>query len=304
MTAGVLAMRVGILGLGAMGSAMAARLLSAGHEVRAYDPDEAAMAGLVRLGAERAATPFQAATDCEVLLVIVRDATQAEAALFGPDGAAAGIPGGATVWLASTVPPAFAEETANRLLASATHLLDGPVSGGAAGAAAGELAAIIAGDEAAMAAVRPLLPVIARHIFEVSGRAGDASRAKMVNQLLTATHIVATAEALTLGMTSGLDPALLYRIICASSGTSRMFETKAPIMLSGDATSGPRLAIFEKDLQIILAEAASLACAIPLARAVSRVVASALASEGGGITDSSVIQAYRRQNGQEFGEWP
>jgi hypothetical protein len=111
-------------------------------------------------------------------------------------------------------------------------------------------------------------------------------------------------RALTLGMTSGLDPALLYRIICASSGTSRMFETKAPIMLSGDATSGPRLAIFEKDLQIILAEAASLACAIPLAHAVSRVVASALASEGGGITDSSVIQAYRRQNGQEFGEWP
>jgi putative dehydrogenase len=297
-------MRVGILGLGAMGSAMAARLLSAGHEVRAYDPDEAATAAFERPGAERAETPFEAATGCEVLLVIVRDAAQAEAAIFGPDGAAGGMSGGTTVWLASTVPPAFAEETAKRLLTSDIHLLDGPVSGGAVGAAAGELAAILAGDETAMAAVQPLLPVIARHVFEVSGRAGDASRAKMVNQLLTATHIVATAEALTLGMASGLDPELLYRIICASSGTSRMFESKAPIMLNGDMTSGPRLAIFEKDLQIVIEEAASLGCAIPLARMVSRVVASALVSEGEGITDSSVIQAYRRRNGQGFGEWP
>jgi L-threonate 2-dehydrogenase len=304
VTAGAKTMRVGILGLGAMGSAMAARLLSAGHEIRAYDPDEAATAGLVRLGAERVGTPFEAATGCAVLLVIVRDAAQAEATLFGPDGAAAGLSGGAAVWLASTVPPAFAEEAAKRLLTSAIPLLDGPVSGGAAGAAAGELAAILAGDETAMAAVRPLLPVIARHIFEVSRRAGDASRAKMVNQLLTATHIVATAEALTLGMASGLDPALLYRIICASSGTSKMFESKAPIMLNGDMTSGPRLAIFEKDLQIVLEEAASLGCAIPVARMVSRVVASALASEGGGMTDSGVIQAYQRQNGQRFEEWP
>jgi putative dehydrogenase len=302
--AGASAMRVGILGLGAMGGAMATRLLSAGHDVRAYDPDQGATARLVRLGAERAETPSQAAAGCEVLLVIVRDAAQAEAALFGPDGAAAGMCGGGTVWLASTVPPAFAEEAANLLLTSGIHLLDGPVSGGAAGAAAGELAAILAGDETAMAAVRPLLPVIARHVFEVSCRTGDASRAKMVNQLLTATHIVATAEALTLGMASGLDPDLLYRIICASSGTSKMFETKAPIMLRGDRTSGPRLAIFEKDLQIALEEAASLACAVPLARVVFRIVASALASEGGASTDSSVIQAYQRQNGQGCGERP
>jgi len=285
---------VGVLGLGAMGSAMAARLIATQEPVAGYDPDTEAVTRLVARGGQGMATPAACSDGCSVLIVMVRDAAQADDALFGPCGAVQALAGGSTVWLASTVPPAYAAELETRLRERGIHCLDGPVSGGVAGAEAGTLTVICAGSVQARMAVEPLFPALAKTVFTVGERAGAASSAKMINQMLTATHIALTAEALTLAMSAGLEPNLLYRIVCASAGTSRMFEARAPRMLSGDFATGPALAIFRKDLGIALGEAGRLGCPTPLSGLAARLFDFAAEQEGPDCPDTVLIRAYAK----------
>ncbi len=288
------ARHVGVLGLGAMGSAMAARLIATQAPVVGYDPDTVAMTRLVARGGRGATTPAECSDGCAVLVVMVRDAVQADATLFGPSGAVQALADGSTVWLASTVPPAYAAQLERRLRERGIHCLDGPVSGGVAGAEAGRLTVICAGSVQAQTAVQPLLPPLAQTVFTVGDQAGAASSAKMINQMLTATHIAVTAEALTLAMSAGLDPTLLHRIVCASAGTSRMFETRAPRMLSGEFATGPALDIFRKDLGIALDEARRLGCPSPISGVVARLFDFAAEREGGDRPDTVLIHAYAK----------
>ena len=286
--------RVGLLGLGAMGGVMAARLIAAQRAVVGYDPNPAAVDRLVARGGRWAASPAACAQGCAVLIVMVRDAAQVDDALFGPSGAVSALTPGSTVWLASTVPPACATQLEAQLLEHGLLCLDGPVSGGIAGAAAGTLTVICSGSRSARAAVQPLLPILAQSTFVVGERAGAASRAKMINQMLTATHIAATAEALTLARSAGLDADLVYRIICASAGTSRAFEVRAPQMLAGDFATGPALDVFRKDLAIVLDEAKRLRSPTPIAGVAARVFDFAAEREGGECPDAVLIRTYAR----------
>jgi len=295
--------RVGVLGLGAMGSAMAGRLIAAQGLVVGYDPDTEAVTRLVARGGQAAATPAACSDGCFVLIVMVRDAAQADEALFGSSGAVRALAGGSTVWLASTVPPAYAAELEGRLRERGIHCLDGPVSGGVAGAEAGTLTVICAGSVQARTAVEPLLPALAQTVFTVGEQAGAASSAKMINQMLTATHVALTAEALTLAMSAGLEPSLLYRIVCASAGNSRMFEARAPRMFGSDIATGPALAIFRKDLGIALDEARRLGCPMPISGKAARLFDFAAEHEGADCPDTVLIRAYAKLAALPPEEW-
>jgi len=283
--------RVAAVGLGAMGAPMAARLLKAGWAVRAADIDAAARARFAAAGGTACASAAEAAAQADVLLVMVHTAAQADEVLFGAAGAAPALAPRAVVWLASTVTPAYARELAARLAGHGLSLVDGPVSGGVGKAADGTLTVMAGGDAAALDRAGLVMQACAARIYRV-GEAGAGSTFKMINQLLTASHIALAAEAVALGARAGIDPALLVEVIRESAGTSVQFERRAPRMLAGDHTPHSTVHTFLKDLGIALDAGRSLDFPLPLAAAANQVFTMAAALGHGRASDTRVVSVY------------
>ena len=287
--------RIGVIGLGKMGGAMAARLLGAGHVVTGYDLNPDATAGLVAAGGTAAESPAQAARDAEVLLVMVHDATQVDSVLFGGQvsamGAAGQMAAGCVVWLASTVAPDYARALAQRLQAHQLALIDGPVSGGATGAGDGDLVAICGATPQALQQAAFALQACCRDVHRV-GEPGMGSTVKMINQLLVATHSALTSEAMALAARAGVDPARLIEVITQSAGTSRIFEKRAPRIAAGDHTVQVTIDTLRKDLQIAIDAAHSLGMDPVIARSAHGLLNAAAAAGRGADSDTSLVQDY------------
>mgnify|MGYP003777481995 CR=1 FL=1 len=288
--------RVGFLGLGTMGRAMAGRLLAAGHRVSGFDVADAALAGFAGDGGEPATSAAAAARDVGLLVVMVHDAEQVEAALAGPDGALDTLKAGATVWLASTVAPGYARRLGARLADAGVLFVDGPVSGGVAGAAAGSLTVMAGAVPGALEVAGEAMAACARHVFPV-GEPGAGSLVKLMNQVLTAAHIALTAEVLALGTRCGVDPRLLADVITRSAGTSRQFERRAPAMLDGDLTPNATVATFLKDLGLAQDTAREHAFPTPLAAATHQLFLMAAGAGHAGDSDVTVLRVYERFGG-------
>jgi 3-hydroxyisobutyrate dehydrogenase len=291
------ARRIGFVGLGAMGSGMAARLVGAGLSVRGYDVARPAVERLVAAGGTAGRSPGDAARDAELLAIVVATADQAEAVLFGADGAVAALPRGATVALHSTVSPPYAVALGERLGAAGLLLLDAPMSGGAARAADGTLTVMASGSAAAFAAAAPALQAMAERVYRLGDAPGAGSTVKMVNQLLAGVHIAAAAEAIALGTRAGVSPRLLYEVISNSAGNSWMFTNRVPHMLEGDWTPRSAVEIFVKDLGLVLEAAKGLRFPLPLAAAAHQQFLAAAAAGFGRDDDAAVVRVYERLSG-------
>jgi len=288
---------VGFVGLGAMGAGMAGSLLKEGFAVRGCDTRAEAVAAFERAGGTAAGTPAEAAVGADLLIVVVVNAAQAEAVLFGDNAAADALAAGATVMLCSTVPPDFARDVENRLAARRVHFLDAPISGGAARARAGTLTVMASGSPAAFAGAEAALAAMAEKVYRLGGEAGPASTVKMINQLLAGVHIVALAEAMALGTRAGADPNILFEVISNSAGSSWMFNNRVPHILAGDYTPLSALDIFVKDLGIVLDSGRRLKFPLPLAAAAHQLFLMGAAAGLGGEDDSGVVRVYERLAG-------
>lgn len=289
--------RLGFVGLGAMGSGMARRLLEAGFEVHGYDIDPRALERLTRAGGQAAPGAAGAARDSPILVVMVATAEQVEAVLFGPHGAAAALPEGALVILSSTVAPDFARRVAEGLRERALGLLEAPVSGGVARAARGELVIMASGPDEAFAIADSALTAMATRVYRLGDRIGLASTVKMVNQLLAGVHIAAAAEAIALGTRAGADPRVLFEVISESAGGSWMFSNRVPHMLAGDYTPLSALDIFVKDLGIVLDAGRTLRFPLPLAAAAHQLFLMGAAAGLGREDDAAVVKVFERLAG-------
>lgn len=290
-------MRIGFIGLGAMGQPMAARLVHAGHAVRGFDLRPAALDALVAQGGAAATSPRDAARDAEVLVLMVVNGDQARQALFGAEGAAQALPEGAVVVASCTQPPSQAAELAERVALAGRVLLDAPVSGGVVGARAGTLAIMCAGPQAAFDAVRSVLEVLGRRVFHVGDRQGLGSTAKMVNQLLCGVHIAAAAEAMNVAERAGLPLQSVFDIVSVSAGNSWMWGDRGPRMMQDEPVVTSAVDIFVKDLGIVLDQGRDVRQATPLAAAAHQMFLAASGLGHGGADDSQVIRAYRALNG-------
>jgi 3-hydroxyisobutyrate dehydrogenase len=205
-----------------------------------------AEAAAVRDGASPCASPAELARVCDALILLVVDAEQIERVLFAGDGAAAALAPGAIVVVSSTVDPGYPASLVPRLAERGIALLDAPVSGGPAKAAAGTMTMMVSGDGTALARMRPVLERITGKLFALGPRAGDASTFKIVNNLLAAANLAAAAEAMALAVRAGLDPRRVVEVINASSGGSWMFADRMPRALIADfaralpSSSSPR----------------------------------------------------------------
>ncbi len=285
-------MNVGVVGLGSMGFGMAASLLRAGHAVCGSDVNADAVQRLMAAGATT--NMVAAAGGLEALVVVVLNAAQVEAVLFGDAGLAPKLPKGAVVICCVTVAPDFARAMAARCAGLGLLYLDAPISGGSVKAAAGKLSVMASGTPPAFAAARPVLAATAENVFELGDSAGAGSAMKAVNQMLAGVHIAAMAEAVTFGMTQGISPDSFVAVIPHCAGTSWMLENRAPHVVSGDYTPHSAVDIWPKDLGIVLDVARSAKFAAPLTAAALQQFVAASGMGLGLQDDAAVAKVYAR----------
>jgi 3-hydroxyisobutyrate dehydrogenase-like beta-hydroxyacid dehydrogenase len=255
---------VGFVGLGQMGGPMTGRLLAAGRRLVVHDVRARAMDAVVAEGAEAAASPAEVASQAETVLVSLPTPQVVREVALGPDGLIHGSAIRTYVDL-STTGQAIAVEVAQALAERGIATLDAPVSGGVRGAVAGTLAVMVAGPTGELERVRPLLEVLGR-VFHVGDRPGLGQLMKLANNFLSATAIVATAEAIVLGVKGGLDPATMLAVINAGTGRNTASEDKFPRqVLSGKYAAGFTTGLLTKDLGLCAAAADALGVPMPVA---------------------------------------
>jgi 3-hydroxyisobutyrate dehydrogenase-like beta-hydroxyacid dehydrogenase len=255
---------IGFIGLGQMGGPMSRRLLAAGHRLVVHDLRAEAVAALVAEGANAAGSPAEVAARAEVVLVSLPTPEAVRAVALDADGLIHGSALRTYVDL-STTGQAVAAEVATALAERGIVTLDAPVSGGVRGAVAGTLAVMVAGPAAAFERVRAILEVFGR-VFLVGERPGLGQLMKLANNVLSATAIVATAEAVVLGVKGGLDPAVMLDVINASTGRTTASEDKFPRqVLTGNYGAGFTAGLLTKDLGLCAAAAEALGVPMPVA---------------------------------------
>ena len=285
--------RVGWIGLGAMGSPMAACVARGGFDTTAFDIDPARAAALTDDGVKPAATIREAAGGADVLVLMVATPDQVENVLFGDDPAADALSPGAAVVAMATVGPAPVVRWAERLAQHQVDLVDAPVSGGAARAAAGDLLIMVGGTEQAVARVQPLLDVMARTAPHVGSAPGDGQKVKLVNQLLCGVHIAAAAEALAFAEAMGLDPVATWEVVRGGAAASFMLDDRGARMVHGTDEVKSALDIFVKDMGLVTDAARSIDYPAPLASAAEQLYHAGRRVGLGRRDDSSVIEVLR-----------
>ncbi len=291
--------RVAVIGLGAMGYGMARSLIRAGHVTHGVD---IAPEPVERFLAEGGApgTPAEVAGELDALVVVVLNAQQTEAVLFGDDGWVPRMRAGAVVLACATVSPDFTRAMAARCQEHGVHYLDAPISGGAARAAAGQLSIMASGSVDAFAAARQVLDATAETVFELGDEAGAGSAMKAVNQLLAGVHIATMAEALTFGMTQGVSPEKFVEVISKCAGTSWMLENRAPHIVAGDYTPLSQVNIWPKDLGIVLDIAKQAGFSAPITAAALQQYMVAVGMGLGAEDDAAVAKVYARNVGLDL----
>jgi 3-hydroxyisobutyrate dehydrogenase len=281
-----------MLGLGSMGGPIAANIARRGFEVWGYDPRPEAVSALAEAGVRGAASPAEVGRNSEVTLAIPFDYGQVEQALFGADGLVEGLDGPGLFVCMSTIGPDNARELEGRLAERGHRLVDAPVSGGAAGAAAGTLTIMVGGATADVERCRPVLDAFCGNVFHVGQEAGAGQGAKLVNQLLVATHLVATSEALLLAARTGLDLSYVQKIIGTCAGNSVIFSSRAPVMIDRSFKTGGKVGILIKDARLVLEAAHSASAPLPLMASALQVLEAARAFGLANEDDAAIIKAY------------
>ncbi|MFC7595167.1 L-threonate dehydrogenase [Terrabacter sp. GCM10028922] len=284
--------RVGVIGLGAMGSGMAASVRRAGYPVAVFDVRPEVARAFAREGGTAHSSPAELATTVDVLVSVVVNAAQVEDVLFGADGAADRLREGSVFVMCSTVDPSWSVALEERLAERGILYLDAPISGGAVKSAAGELTMMTSGSAAAYAVAAPVLDAMSGTVYRLGDRAGNGSKVKIVNQLLAGVHIAAAAEAMALGIKAGVAADDLYEVITHSAGTSWMFENRMAHVLAGDYTPLSAVDIFVKDLGLVLDAAGPTRSPLPLAAAAHQMFLQASAAGLGREDDSAVIKIF------------
>lgn len=268
--------RVGVIGTGAMGGGVVQSLVRADIVTVARDIRAEAQALAVRNGAAPSTSAADLARTCDTVIVLVVDAAEVETVLFGAEGATTTLAPRGVVLLCSTVDPEYAAALAPRLATQGIKLLDAPVSGGPAKAAAGTMTMMVSGDAEALDRVRPVLAAITGRLFALGPRAGDASTCKVVNNLLAAANLAAGAEAMALARRAGLDLRQVFDVIGASSGASWILADRMARALADDYEPRAATKILAKDIGIAVALAKRYGVDAVLARAAQEAFADAI----------------------------
>jgi len=265
---------VGVVGLGTMGSRIAARLLDAGHEVHATNRTRAKAQPLIERGLVWQDTPRAVAAASDVVLSMVTDDAALRGVTGGPDGILAGLAPGKVYVDMSSVSPAASAAVAERVRLLGAWMLDAPVSGSVPQAEQGTLAIMVGGDRAAFHRVEPLLAQLGQPVTHVGGN-GHGVLLKLAVNISLAVQTLAFSEGLLLAERGGIDPALAAHVMATSSIGSPMLAARVPLLLDLPADAWFDVALMHKDIRLALQQARALRLVLPAASATDRELATA-----------------------------
>jgi 3-hydroxyisobutyrate dehydrogenase len=281
---------VGVIGTGAMGLGVVQSLVRAGIAVHARDIRAVAQAAAVASGAVGCGTPSAVVRNCGIVLILVVDAAEVDAVIFGADGALSALEPGAIVVLSSTVAPSYVAMLSSRLSSASVRLVDAPVSGGPQRAAAGTMTLIVSGEKRAIADCDPVFTAMAARRFIVGELPGMAATYKVLNNQLAAANLAAGAEAMAVAIRAGLDPHRFLEVVNASSGASWIVDDRMRRALDGDTTPRAAMALLHKDVGLAVDVAAAFGCEVPVALAARVAFAAAMAAGYGAEDDASLLR--------------
>jgi 3-hydroxyisobutyrate dehydrogenase len=296
--------RIGFIGLGSMGSGMAARLVEQGYELTVYNRTRAKSEALAALGAVAADSPAAAAAGADVLFLSLADQDAVTRVLFGADGALAALPPGAIVADMSTVAPAFARELAGRIAASGRRALDTCVLGNAQHARDGELRIMAGGAECDFEEIRGVLEALAKEVTHL-GPNGLGATMKLTLNLLMGIEMQALAEAVVFGERAGLRRKQVLEMIAASGFSSPVMRFKAGVIGRRAFTQADfRLSLMRKDLMLALAESQRLGVPMPATESAYEVLTAAGHQGLGDLDCASVVAFQEKTSGLGDYPWP
>jgi 2-hydroxy-3-oxopropionate reductase len=288
---------VAFIGLGIMGSPMAANLVKAGFDVTGHNRSPGKVQALVDAGGRGAGSVAEAVRGAEVIITMVPDSPDVEEVTGGEDGIFAHAEPGALYVDMSSIRPDVAVRVARAGREAGLRVLDAPVSGGEAGAVEGSLSIMVGGEAEDFAAARPVLDAMGRTIVHV-GPAGSGQTVKAANQLVVAGNLELLAEAIVFLEAHGVDARAALEVLGGGLAGSTVLDRKGPAMLAREFAPGFRLALHHKDLGIVQTAAREAGVAIPLGAVVSQLVAALVARGDGGLDHSGLLKLVAELSGR------
>ncbi len=286
-------MTTGFIGIGSMGMSMAVNLHRKGQPLCGYDIRAQALEKARAHGIPVCGSAAEVAEQSDLLILVVVNARQIDAVLFGDDSRVARAASGKTVMLCSTIAPEDTESIAVKLGSFGVAMMDAPISGGPARAEAGTMSIMLAGDETTIAPHQPVLDALSDKIFRLGPRIGDGARYKLVNNLAAGINLVGAAEVIALGLKLGLDKDKLLALMCASSGQSMMLEDRMTRALQDDYAPRAHAHILTKDVALGCAMARPTGQAMAMATNALEVLKATLACGYEDLDDAVVLKILR-----------
>jgi 3-hydroxyisobutyrate dehydrogenase-like beta-hydroxyacid dehydrogenase len=291
---------IGFVGVGRMGVRMVRRLIQAGYRVTIYDTSADAMAPLLELGAKRADSPAAVGSAAEIVFASVPTPPIVQAVALGPKGVIEG--SRVKIFIdVSTTGATVARVVAEGLATKGIQAVDAPVSGGITGAEKGTLAVMVSCPENVLATIKPILEVIGK-IFFVGTQPGQGQTMKLLNNLLSATAMAITSEAVVMGVKAGLDPALVIDVF--NAGTARNSATQDKIkqhVISRSFSYGFGIGLLNKDIRLCMAEADAFGVPMVVGSAVRQLLSIATQTEGLDADMTAMAKTVERWAGVQVG---
>jgi 2-hydroxy-3-oxopropionate reductase len=242
--------KIGFIGLGIMGRPMTKHLLNAGYEVVVHDINRDAVKEMVEAGAQEANACAEVAERSDLIITMVPDSPDVQAAALGEGGIIEGVREGAVYVDMSTIAPSVSVEVGEEMAKKGVKCLDGPVSGGDVGAQNATLSIMVGGDDETYEFVRPIFEVMGKPVL--CGPLGAGQIVKACNQVLVAVTIAGVSEAITLGAKAGVDPLKIVEVLGNGLARCGILENRGERMVNGDFDPGFRIRLHYKDLNIIM----------------------------------------------------
>ncbi len=283
-------MKIGFVGLGIMGKPMAKNLIKDGYEVICYDFNQSNMDEVAAAGASTAKNSQELANQSDIVITMLPNSPNVEAALFSEEGIAAGISEGKIVIDMSSINPVSSQRFAEKLAGLGVEFLDAPVSGGEPKAIDGTIAVMVGGKKKVFDQCYELLLSMASSVTYI-GEVGAGNIAKLANQIIVAINIAAVGEALSFATKAGADPELFYQGIRGGLAGSTVMDAKSPMILNRDFDPGFRIELHIKDLQNALDTSHMINAGIPLTAQLMEIM-QVLKNDGLEKKDHSAIACY------------
>ena len=288
--------RVGFVGLGIMGAAMARNLLAADCGLVVHNRTRAKAKGLAKHGAEVADSPGDVAMRSDIIITMLPGPPDVEEVVAGEGGLLEGAREGALIVDMSTSSPALARELSRTAKDRGVGMLDAPVSGGDVGAVEGTLSIMVGGDEEDFERARPLFEAMGKTVVHVGG-SGSGQVVKACNQIVVALVIEAVSEALVLGSKAGVAPERIIEVLSGGLAASKVLEVKGEKFLSHDFGPGGKVEYHRKDLGIALAAGREHGAALPITAVVDQMFGALVAKGRGGWDHSALVTLLEEWSG-------